>query len=117
MDVQAHKSEFVLTSTAPVASFSTATSSKPAYYPPSEFVSGSLIARDSKRFWKAAPSMSGQQFSERQHFPPSNSGQARMWKLSIATYVTPSLWSHHVDICEQAWEQRAQARLAQMHSN
>ena len=42
----------------------------PAYYPPSEKMSGSVVAIDANRIWQVAPRPNDRQFRDRQRAPP-----------------------------------------------
>ena len=88
----------------------------PAYYPPSEKMSDSVMARDASSIWQVARRLNDRHFRDRQRAPPSNADQAQLRKLSIVFHLSRTLRAFNVDIGEQAWEQRVIRRLTTAHN-
>ena len=101
------------------SSSSTAKAAKtvPAYYLPSEKMSGSVVTRAANRIWQVAPRLNDRQFRDRQRAPPSSADQAHLRKLSIVAHLSRTLRAFDDENGEQAWEQRVIRRLTTAHNN
>ena len=88
-----------------------------AYYPPSEELSGSVVAMDANGILQVAPRLIDRQFRDRQRAPPSSADQAQLRKLSIVAHLSRTLRAFDVDIGGQAWKERVISRLTTSHNN
>ena len=83
----------------------------PAFLPPSDDVSGSVVTNDSKRIWMAAEHLYPSQCAIKQRTPPTETEQKEINRTTIPAQVTRSLRPRDADMSEQAWEQRAREQL------
>ena len=83
----------------------------PAYLPPSDVVSGSVVTNDSKRIWMAAERLYANTCAIKRRAPPSEADQKEVNRTTIAAQVTRLLRPRDADMTEQAWEQRAREQL------
>ena len=83
----------------------------PAFLPPSDDVSGSVVTNDNKRIWMAAEQLYPSQCAIKKRTPPTETEQKEINRTSIPAQVTRSLRSRDADMSEQAWEQRAREQL------
>ena len=83
----------------------------PAFLPPSDDVSGSVVTNDNKRIWMAAEQLYPSQCAIKKRTPPTETEQREINRTSIPAQVTRSLRSRDADMSEQAWEQRAREQL------
>ena len=85
--------------------------SPPAFLPPSDDVSGSVVTSDSKRIWMAAERLHPNMCAVRRRAPPTEADQKEVNKITIAAQITRVLRPRDADMSEQAWEQRAREQL------
>ena len=83
----------------------------PAFFPPSDDVSGSVVTNDSKRIWMAAEHLYPSQCAIKKRTPPTETEQKEINRTTIPAQVTRSLRPRDADMSEQAWEQRAREQL------
>ena len=83
----------------------------PAFLPPSDDVSGSVVTNDSKRIWMAAEHLYPSQYAIKKRAPPTETEQKEINRTTIPAQVTRSLRPRDADMSEQAWEQRAREQL------
>ena len=83
----------------------------PAFLPPSDDVSGSVVTNDSKRIWMAAEHLYPSQCAIKKRTPPTETEQKEINRTTIPAQVTRSLRPRDADMSEQAWEQRAREQL------
>ena len=83
----------------------------PAFLPPSDDVSGSVVTNDSKRSWMAAEHLYPSQCAIKKRTPPTETEQKEINRTTIPAQVTRSLRPRDADMSEQAWEQRAREQL------
>ena len=91
--------------------------SPPAFLPPSDDVSGSVVTGDSKRIWMAAECLYPNTCAIRRRAPPSDAEQREVSRITIAAQITRSLRARDADLSEQAWEQRAREQLPATPNN
>ena len=89
----------------------------PAFLPPFEDVSGSVVANDAKPIWEAAEFFHTRMYAAKRRTPPDNTDQRFVAQYIIAAHVTRGLRAHNADMPEQAWEQRAAERLPRTRHN
>ena len=80
----------------------------PAFLPPSDDVSGSVVTNDSKRIWMAAERL---YVCNQEESAPTEADQKEVNRTTIAAQVTLLLRPRDADMTEQAWEQRAREQL------
>ena len=85
--------------------------SPPAFLPPSDDVSGSVVTSDSKRIWMAAERLYPNMCAVRRRAPPTEADQKEVNRITIAAQITRVLPPGDADMFEQAWEQRAREQL------
>ena len=85
--------------------------SPPAFLPPSDDVSGSVVTSDSKRIWMAAERLHPNMCAVRRRAPPTNADQKEVNRITMAAQITRVLRPRDADMSEQAWEQRAREQL------
>ena len=85
--------------------------SPPAFLPPSDDVSGSVVTSDSKRIWMAAERLHPNMCAVRRRAPPTEADQKEMNRITIAAQITRVRRSRDADMSEQAWEQLAREQL------
>ena len=85
--------------------------SPPAFLPPSDDVSGSVVTSDSKRIWMAAERLHSNMCAVRRRAPPTGADQKEVNRITIAAQITRVLRPSDADMSEQAWEQRAREQL------
>ena len=85
--------------------------SPPAFLPPSDDVSGSVVTSDSKRIWMAAERLHPNMCAVRRRAPPTEADQKEVNRITIAAQITRMLRPRDADMSEQAWEQRAREQL------
>ena len=83
----------------------------PAFLPPSDDVSGSVVTKDSKRIWIAAERLYANMCAIKRRAPPTEADQKEVNRTTIAAQVTRLLRPRDADMTEQAWEQRAREQL------
>ena len=83
----------------------------PAFLPPSDDISGSVVTNDSKRIWMAAEHLYPSQCAIKKRTPPTETEQKEINRTTIPAQVTRSLRPRDADMSEQAWEQRAREQL------
>ena len=83
----------------------------PAFLPPSDDVSGSVVTNDSKRIWMAAEHLYPSQCAIKKRTPPTETEQKEINRTTIPAQVTRSLRPRDADMSEQAWKQRAREQL------
>ena len=83
----------------------------PAFLPPSDDVSGSVVTNDSKRIWMAAERLYANMCAIKRRAPPTEADQKEVNRTTIAAQVTRLLRPRDSDMTEQAWEQRAREQL------
>ena len=83
----------------------------PAFLPPSDDVSGSVVTNDSKRIWMAAEHLYPSQCAIKKRTPPTETEQKEINRTTIPAQVTRSLRPRDADVSYQAWEQRAREQL------
>ena len=83
----------------------------PAFLPPSDDVSGSVVTNDSKRIWMAAEHLYPSQCAIKKRTPPTETEQKEINRTTIPAQVTRSLRPRDANMSEQAWEQRAREQL------
>ena len=83
----------------------------PAFLPPSDDVSGSVVTSDSKRIWMAAERLHANMCAIKRRAPPTEADQREVNRTTIAAQVTRLLCPRDADVTEQAWEQRAREQL------
>ena len=91
--------------------------SPPAFLPPSDDVSGTVVTGDSKRIWMAAECLYPNTCAVRRRAPPSDAEQREVSRITIAAQITRSLRARDADLSEQAWEQRAREQLPATPNN
>ena len=79
----------------------------PAFLPPSDDVSGSVVTNDSKRIWMAAEHLYPNLCAIKKRAPPTEAEQKEINRTTIPAQVTRLLRPRDADMSEQAWEQRA----------
>ena len=89
----------------------------PAFLPPSDDVSGSVVTNDSKRIWMAAEYLYPNQLAIKKRAPPTETEQKEINRTTIPAQVTRSLRPRDADMSEQAWEQRAREQLPMTTNN
>ena len=89
----------------------------PAFLPPSDDVSGSVVTNDSKRIWMAAEHLYPSQYAIKKRAPPTETEQKEINRTTIPAQVTRSLRPRDADMSEQAWEQRAREQLPMTTNN
>ena len=85
--------------------------SPPAFLPPSDDVSGSVVTSDSKQIWMAAERLHPNMCAVRKRAPPTEVDQKDVNRITIAAQITRVLRPRDADMSEQAWEQRARKQL------
>ena len=85
--------------------------SPPAFLPPSDDVSGSVVTSDSKRIWMAAERLHPNMCAVRRRAPPTEADQKEVNRITIAAQITRVLRPRDTDMSEQTWEQRAREQL------
>ena len=85
--------------------------SPPAFLPPSDDVSGSVVTSDSKRSWMAAERLYPNMCAIRRRAPPTEADQKEVNRITIAAQITGVLRPRDADMSDQAWEQRAREQL------
>ena len=85
--------------------------SPPAFLPPSDDVSGSVVTSDSKRIWMAAERLHPNMCAVRRRAPPTEADQKEVNRITIAAQITRVLRPRDADMSEQAREQRAREQL------
>ena len=85
--------------------------SPPAFLPPSDDVSGSVVTSDIKRIWIAAERLYPNMCAIRRIAPPTEANQKEVNRIPIAAQITRVLRPRVADMSEQAWEQRAREQL------
>ena len=70
----------------------------PAFLPPSEDVSVSLVANDCKRIWEAARFFHAHMCATKRRAPTNNADQLIVTQYSIAAHVTRALRAHNADL-------------------
>ena len=85
--------------------------SPPAFLPPSDDVSGSVVTSDSKRIWMAAERLHPNMCAVRRRAPPTEADQKEVNRITIAAQITRVLRPRDADMSEQTWEQRAREQL------
>ena len=85
--------------------------SPPAFLPPSDDVSGSVLTSDSKRIWMAAERLHPNMCAVRRRAPPTEDDQKEVNRITIAAQITRVLRPRDADMSEQAWVQRAREQL------
>ena len=83
----------------------------PAFLPPSDDVSGSVVTSDSKRIWMAAERLHANMCAIKTRASPTEADQREVNRTTIAAQVTRLSRSRDTDMTEQAWEQRAREQL------
>ena len=83
----------------------------PAFLPPSDDVSVSVVTNDSKRIWIAAERLYANMCAIRRRAPPTEADPKEVNRTTIAAQVTRLLRPRDADMTEQAWEQRAREQL------
>ena len=83
----------------------------PAFLPPSDDVSGSVVTNDSKSIWMAAERLYANMYAIKRRAPPTEADQKEVNRTTIAAQVTRLLRPRDADLTEQAWEQRAREQL------
>ena len=83
----------------------------PAFLPPSDDVSGSVVTNDSKRIWMAAEHLYPSLCAIKKRAPPTEAEQREISRSTIPAQVTRLLRPRDADMSEQAWEQRAREQL------
>ena len=89
----------------------------PAFLPPSDDVSGSVVTNDSKRIWMAAEHLYPSQCAIKKRAPPTETEQKETNRTTIPAQVTRLLRPRDADMSEQAWEQRANNYMAPLQHN
>ena len=89
----------------------------PAFLPPSDDVSGSVVTSDSKRIWMAAERLHPNMCAVRRRAPPTEADQKEVNRITIAAQITRVLRPRDADMSEQAWEQRARVQLPMTPNN
>ena len=89
----------------------------PAFLPPSDDVSGSVVTNDSKRIWMAAERLYANMYAIKKRAPPTEADQREVNRTTIAAHVTRLLRPRDADMTEQAWEQRAREQLPATPNN
>ena len=85
--------------------------SPPAFLPPSDDVSGSVVTSESKRIWMAAERLHPNMCAVRRGAPPTEADQKEVNQITIAAQITRVLRPRDADMSEQAWEQCAREQL------
>ena len=83
----------------------------PAFLPPSDDVSGSVVTNDSKRIWMAAEHLYPSLCAVKKRAPPTETEQREINRTTIPAQVTRVLRPRDADMSEQAWEKRAREQL------
>ena len=83
----------------------------PAFLPPSDDVSGSVVTNDCKRIWMAAERLYANMYAIKKRAPPTDADQKEVNRTTIAAQVTRLLRPQDADMTEQAWEQCAREQL------
>ena len=83
----------------------------PAFLPPSDDVSGSVVTNDSKRIWMAAEHLYPSLYAIKKKAPPTEAEQREINRTTIPVQVTRLLRPRDADMSEQAWEQRDREQL------
>ena len=83
----------------------------PAFLPPSDDGSGSVVTNNSKRIWMAAERLYANMYAIKRRAPPTEADQKEVNQTTIAAEVTRLLRPRDADMTEQAWEQRAREQL------
>ena len=83
----------------------------PAFLPPSDDVSGSVVTNDSKRICVAAERLYANMYAIKKSAPTTEADQKEVNRITIAAQVTRLLRPCDADMTEQAWEQRAREQL------
>ena len=73
----------------------------PAFLPPSDDVSGSVVTNDSKRIWIAAEHLYPSQCAIKKRAPPTETEQKEINRTTIPAQVTCSLRPRDADMSEQ----------------
>ena len=89
----------------------------PAFLPPSDDVSSSVVTNDSKRIWMAAEHLYPSLCAIKKRAPPTEAEQKEINRTTIPAQVTRLLRPRDVDMSEQAWEQRAREQLHMTTNN
>ena len=89
----------------------------PAFLPPSDDVSGSVVTNDSKRIWMAAEHLYPSLCAIKKRAPPIEAEQKEINRTTIPAQVTRLLRPRDADMSEQAWEQRAREQLPMTPNN
>ena len=89
----------------------------PAFLPPSDDVSGSVVTNDSKRIWMAAEHLYPSLCAIKKRAPPTEAEQKEINRTTIPAQVTRLLRPRDADLSEQAWEQRVREQLPMTTNN
>ena len=89
----------------------------PAFLPPSDDVSSSVVTNDCKRIWMAAEHLYPSQCAIKKRAPPTETEQKEINRTTIPAQVTRLLRPRDADMSEQAWQQRARQQLTMTTNN
>ena len=83
----------------------------PAFLPPFDDVSGSVVTNDRKRIWMATERLYANTCAIKRRALPTEADQKEVNRITIAAQVTRLLRPRDADMTEQAGEQRAREQL------
>ena len=89
----------------------------PAFLPPSDDVSGSVVTNDSKRIWMATEHLYPSLCAVKKRAPPTEAEQKEINRTTIPAQITRLLRPRDANMSEQAWEQRAREQLPMTTNN